>query len=297
MRKLSIPILLLAGLGFLATGCDHALDEPALSEADLQAVQVILADAMANRSEGLFSDVNDLVADVGRTGIHHGPRSAKSDTTRFAQYSATYDPETGVHLITYSRSFKMPNAFGALAVVLEYIYEDRNGNFLEFPMRAHREGEVAQITFSGSREGFQERERPLMDAKQRNEFSRNAAWVLSGMSADSDVMRLEGEQVSSGRLEGTKSGELLRSRSYTLSIRLTDVTIENAFDRTSDVARRVTGSMEYDLAWEVLVGDEQRRREASGTIDLAGDGKALLRLMGLRRAFVIDLDSGAVNDR
>ena len=69
-------------------------------------------------------------------------------------------------------------------------------------------------------------------------------------------------------------------------------------DSTSgeDLENEITGSLQYTMLLTRTVDGETSERTVEGTIELEGNGRALLRFNGLRQLYRINLTDGEVED-
>jgi hypothetical protein len=293
-------VLLLSGLivaSPLLTACDVMRDTADLTEEEAVLVSGIVADAIAGQTEGLVADIYDVTADLGAGGLHYQQRHGHhGPSPEMRGFQAVYNPETGVHTIAYERSFTGPLVSRSMSALLEYIYRDAEGNPLEFPMRARRANMIADIEFAGTRSGVTEGRTLDGTGSRRNAFSRETEWQLSGLAANRSHMSLSGRQRQTGDYEANRGDSFSQRRSFTLDMQFVDVVIERALSTEGNLEQRISGTVQYTVKIEHELNGQTTTREAEGTLEIA-DSKALMRLMGMRRAFLIDLNTGATQAR
>jgi hypothetical protein len=289
----------LAGLALVLTlaACDTTSPEPALSEDEADAVAEVMADALADQTDGMMAGLYDLTATVSRDGLSYNSSRAKSEarTWRGVQrdFEATYNPDTGAHLIQYRREVERPNVTKSVGVNLSYIFEDVDGSFLEFPRR--QSDAIATITFDGQRNADTEVTRPR--GTRTSTVERNAQWVLDGLEDGSELMTLSGTQQHVGTQQVERGGAT-RTRTFSLDLDIVDVTIQKPTeDGDEPLEGRITGALQYEAEIMLtLANGNERTRTYRGTVELEGNGRALLRIMGLRAPIAIDLANGDVDD-
>lgn len=285
--KYSILLFLFVGL----IACKEADNTPSLSEEDLQAVTLAVSEALADETDGVMTELYDLQnnlafgrsnSDVGvLQGPQRGPRPGQGDPRNQVR---TYDPVTGKHVIQFVRSFTGMGVTKSQSVYLEYIFTNPDGAFVEFPGRE----EVAQIQFTGDRDGS------ITSPRGSTTTSREATWLMQGLDDASTTIRLNGSQENSGTMNGTTpNGDF--SREFTLTLGFADVTLDKSFEADSTLENKVTGTITFEMTMKhTLPNGEIREKTNQGSIDLAGNGKALLRIMGIRTLFAINLATGDV---
>jgi hypothetical protein len=290
-----IPFLASLALVLALAACDTTSPEPELSEEEADAVAEVMADALSDQTDGMMAGLYDLTATVSRDGIAYNSTSAKSDERTWRgvhrDFAASYDPETGEHLIQYRREIDRPNFTKSIGVNLSYLFEDVDGNFLEFPRR--QSDDIATITFDGQRNGETQVTRPR--GSRTSTVDREAQWVLDGLEDGSELMTLSGTQTHVGTHQVERNGAT-RMREFTLRLNIADVTIQKPTDDSDEALEgRVTGTLEYQAEITLTtVNGAARTNTYRGTVELEGNGRALLRIMGLRAPIAIDLANGDV---
>jgi hypothetical protein len=97
------------------------------------------------------------------------------------------------------------------------------------------------------------------------------------------------QQVESGN-------DVSRSREFSLRLNIVDVTIQKPTDDGEEpLEGRITGTLEYQAEITLTTANgTERTNTYRGTVELEGNGRALLRIMGLRAPFAINLANGDV---
>ena len=292
---------------FFAAGCDTLnSDDPelaALSEEDLEAATAILGEALSDQNEGLMADLNDMTAEVDtRQIIYSGRRFWQDPTSRPCrglnrEFESSYDETTGTHTIHYSRTHESENCSKSVEVDLNYIFTDADGNFISTP-RVSKDS-VSAISFEGTRTGSGSYVTERGVSRSRS-TEQKGEWNLSGLQTD--VASLSGSQVNDGSFEYTKTDslgeQLTKAGSFHIELNTVDVTIAQTAsnDDASEVETAVTGTLQYVMSMELSRNGEMETKEAEGTIELEGNGQALLRFLGLRKIYRVSLRDGSVRD-
>ncbi len=293
--------LLLGGLLFL-TACDGALGTEATAELtaeDATLVSEIAAQTLADAQEGTMSDLNDLNADLSAGGMAYGqgfvgPRAQHDDpAARLWRgpnkgHRAVYDPQTGEHTIQYERSVKANFWEKALKVKLVYVFTDVNGGFIAFPKR--QRDSVDAITFTGAREGYT-LQKGRNGGERASQFTRDARWQATSIT--SGTATFEGVQEDAGTFKMTTATGETAERLYEARLQTQNVTIQTR-SGGPDLEATITGQIAYQIKIKKTRGGETEEKEVEGTIELEGNGKALLRIMGVRQLYRIDLRNGDI---
>lgn len=272
--------------GYACTDTVSNTDEQQNTEEEFNAVTTIVADAISDQSEGFMASLYDLTAKLGENGLQYrNNRNNRPWTGPFSNYGHTYDPETGIHTIKYRRGFIRNDVSKLLEVELQYLFLDADNGFIEKPvMDKHL---IETIGFNGVKSGHH------TGPMRSSEFERNANWLLEGFGASSPVMTLAGNQSHYGSMS-FQGPENSFSRVFTMDFNLVDITIEKPSGDGEDLEYLVTGLIEYEMEVTTIRNGNEVTRTHSGTIELNGDGTALLRVLGFQNIVRLHLATGQV---
>lgn len=293
-------------LVFTATGCDALNNNESeiaspLTEEDLEAASAILAESLSDQNEGLMADLNDMTADIESQRLNYSRRRFADDPMdrpcrgEDRAFESSYDETTGTHSIKYSRSNDTPACTKSVEVNLNYVFTDADGNFMAEP-RVNK-SEIADIAFEGSRVGggtYASR-RGIM---RTTSFEQVGEWNLTGLQ--SDVAALSGSQVNDGSYSLTKPDstgqDISKTGEYHIEFKTVDVTISRAATERADLETEISGTIQYTMSMTTTRNGETRTKEAEGTVVLEGNGRALLRFLGLNKVYRLSLHDGEVSD-
>lgn len=300
IKNLSSLLFLL--LFVIASGCDTLNNEEpevaSVSEADLEAASSIMAESLSDQNEGMMANLNDMTANIGTQSLSYDMRRFHRDRDLRPcrgvdrDYERTYDDVTGVHAINYSRTHQGPGCEKSVEVSLNYIFTDGDGNFVSTP-RVSADS-VSEIAFEGSRIGssmYTNRR----GAERTRSFEQTGEWNLSGLLTETST--LNGTQTSIGdysfvRLDSTGTEQTVTG-TYSMELTTIDVTVTQT-ESEEDLENQITGSLQYTINMTRTVNGETADRAVEGTVELEGNGRALLRFNGLRQLYRITLSDGEV---
>ncbi|MCA1801576.1 MAG: hypothetical protein LC662_03855 [Rhodothermaceae bacterium] len=281
---------------FLFTACDTVnTSEEKLTDADIAAIQSIIGDAISDQGEGFMSEMYDITSDISQTGMEQtyseGDGQTADTETRpriglRSQYQANYNPETGWHQIAFRRSYEGEVFEKYMAALLRYRFSTELGRYLEWPRR-HQDF-IHKVEFEGRREGYH------IGPFRSSEYLRRGTWTLEGFNTG--VMTLAGRQNNSGTMSVVLREGGTAEREFDLRFEVVDVTITQPDEESGQLEQHVTGTLNYQITLTQTRNGESRVVQNRGTIELNGDGSALLRLMGLSRVVRIDLATGQVEE-
>ncbi|AXJ02085.1 hypothetical protein CYPRO_2847 [Cyclonatronum proteinivorum] len=265
-------------------------DEPESSAEEVEMLLTIVGNAISDQHEGLLSGIMDLTAQPGEDGLNYLFRTHGEGRGGHDNFVRTYNPETGEHSIRFRRGVDRPNFRSMVRTQLSYIFQDADGGFVARP--AQDAGLIETITFSGTRDGFTE------GPVRRSQFERTANWVLEGFGPGSDAMQLGGIQQNKGSLRITnREGESVAGRQYNMLFSLNDIQIQKPDASEDRLPFLVTGEIDYEITIRTLRDGEVSTREFGGTLELDGNGQALMRVTGLSQVFRLYLQTGEPAER
>lgn len=286
----------------VASGCDTLNNEEsevaAVSEADLEAASSIMAETLSDQNEGMMSSLNDMTANLGLQSLSYDMRRfhRNSDLRPCRgvdrNYERAYDETTGVHSIDYSRTHQGDNCEKSVAVSLNYIFTDADGNFISTPRLSA--SEVSEIAFDGTRTGSSSYTNRRGNNRTRS-FEQTGAWNLSGLLAD--VATLDGTQSSTGDYsfvrQDSAGNDVNVTGTYSIELTTVDVTVTQTATE-EDLENQLSGSLQYTIDMTRTVNGETEEKNIEGTVELESNGRALLRFNGLRQLYRISLSDGEV---
>ncbi len=259
------------------------------NEQDIEALTLIIAESLSDQNDGFITEFYDFSSEFAGASVsgpakgiaNSGPRPGHGRPQNFVK---TYDPVTGKHTLEFERSFSNRMISKSQNVYLEYIFQAEDGSFVEFP----KESPYSTVSFSGERNGS------IETVRKTSSSTREATWQMSGFEPESEFISMNGSQSGQGSMVvKTKSGDL--SKEYTLTMSFENISLDKSFLADSTLENKLSGTIDFEMnVVHTLPNGEIKERVNSGTIDLAGDGKALLRIMGIRQIFAIDLKDGEV---
>lgn len=291
--------LVLAALLVLTPACDLANSEDSVEEAELEFAATLVADALAEQSEGMYADLYDATADVSPQGMtyrhRHQHGADRPNRGAMHDYAAIYDPSTGFHTVEYERNIQTARFTKTMTALLKFRYTTEEGAWVEFP--GEEQDAIDMIEYEGRRAG-----ETVMDGMARmsreQQFERNATWTLGGILSGDGRLSLTGEQLRSGYHRVNAASGRQMERTFSMRIWADDVEIDHTLALEEGLEGAVTGTLQYEMNMERTVnGGEPEVKHLEGTIDLASDGTAILRFQDLRRAFVINLVSAEIAAR
>ncbi|MFN1833616.1 hypothetical protein AB2B38_000020 [Balneola sp. MJW-20] len=298
-KPTSLLILISATMISACTLGDINTDVPntQLTEQELNEAGQILGQAIANDNDGLFGSIGDAIANVSESGIGTDSGRLKSDdddddySGRGGErnYSYSYDPDTGIHTIQFNRTVTKPNFSKELNALLTYKFTDAEGGFIAAP-RMNRD-RIENIDYTSNRDGS------VSSLYKNSEFIRIDTFSVTGVSDANPVLGIEGKHESSGDFNGVRKNGDTFEKNYVVEFEILDVQIEkDSVAANGNLSSGVTGTINYEMSFYKNRNGDSSTKTVSGTIEMDGDGSALLKFARFAKIFKVNLKSGFVTD-
>ena len=299
MKTNTIQSIIVIAVLALFAGCNtvDSVDQD-LTDQEIEMTGEIVAESLSGERSGLMATIYDAFSNVSRDGISYVQTSNTANLplsinsvgrSGEREWSAEYDPETGEHTISFRRSFEGPFVSKTLSVLNKYIFTDSDGEFLEFPRKD--QNLIETIDFKGSKNGSVE------SARKSSSFSRVDTLYTSGLFSESPVLSLEGSHDGEGEMTvQLRQADRTVERSYQVRLNLIDVQIDKEIvNANGTLEDGVSGLITYSVELQGSSNGQSREKTVSGTIEMTGDGSALLRFDRIEKVLRLGLRSGEVN--
>jgi len=273
-------------------------DVESLSNEDVDLAAHIVTTSLADDESGMMSSLYDAFSDVGSNGISYGTSGALLKTDRNGNdgrgrernYTYSYDPVTGIHSLSYSRSVENGEFNKSIEINQAIIYTDLEGGFIEFP-RADRDS-IEAISYSGTKVGSHN------GPFRSGSFSKADDFELAGLHETNSILTLSGTHTGSGAAEGITRDSLEASRSYSVDISFENVAVnKDTVEAHGSLEFAVTGTLTYSINMNKTVDGVPEETVVEGTIDLSEDGTALMRFNKIPQTIRFALGDGERKDR
>lgn len=284
-----------AAITLIIAGCtinktSNTSDNP-VTKQDLSAATQILGGTMSVANSGVVLSISDALSILAHSNLNSTfASSAKSyavqQSNNKSNYSRDYNPNTGVHTVSFKREVDNPFFHKSETDTLKYIYRDSKSNFIEFPRK--QRARIASVNFYGWRRGT------ISTLHKTSSFTRHDTLLVTGFLDPGSKLRIEGTHNDAGSIIIDQPGKNSIERSYILKITFLDVQFGKAvLNKPQSVAKEAKGKLSWQLKYTEGVS---RGTKMSGTIKLVGDGTALLRLQRSPTLFQINLKNGDIKN-
>lgn len=266
-----------------------------VTKEDLQAASQILGESLSNDNSGVSLSLNDALTLISKDGFIQKTAAKTTLADRSGRgneenYVYQYDPETGIHTVSFKRQVDQAVFSKSVTDTLHYIFRDVDGTFIEFP--GNEIDRIESINFNGRREG------EVSTIRKQSFFVRKDTFVIDGVSNASSILTIDGTHTGVGSIEIDQSQEDILQRFYELEINFLNIEIDKATVQTNgNLQQGVTGTLSWEMLIEKNINNKSQKRTLRGTIEMNGDGTALIRFKDYIKLFQINLDDGDVKDQ
>lgn len=306
-KKIPTPFLPLITLAAIISACTlgevpEEINQELTAE-EIEAASQIMGEALSDDNDGVFSSLNDALTTVSSSGFGSDSRMKDDDddddedddrkgySGRGGErnYQYNYDAETGTHTIQFERTVDKENFQKNLTAVLTYVFTDINGEFIAAP-RMNRE-RIENIDFTSDKNGT------TQNRFRSSEFARADTFSVTGVSSATTIMTIDGVHYGNGTVNGVTGNGDTFERSYVNEISFLDIQInKDSVAQSGSLANGVTGTLNYELTIFRSTNGNGSSKTITGTIEMNGDGTALLKFANINRLFRVNLSSGFVTD-
>jgi hypothetical protein len=300
LRAITTLLLIVIAAGCTLSGIDKTTNNE-ITDADLQAASQILGESLSDQNDGIMSSLNDAVTTISQNGFVRTTAKNVSGSTMQGEDSNSgrgsetnitynYDPETGTHTLTFNRNINHTDFTKSVSDTLKYIFTDINGDFISAP-RQQRD-RIETIDFKGNREGT------IATPNKNSMFSRVDTFLIDGVSNATATLSIDGVHHGEGQMEIQKDNGDQLSRKYQVDINFLNIQIDKGAVQTNNsLEQGVTGTLSWEMVINKTNNGNSQVKTIRGTVEMNGDGSALLRFRDFEKLFRIRLNDGNVSDQ
>ena len=273
-----------------------------LTEEELQIAGQIIAESLSDQRDGIFASLNDAFtlpsssnfaqkqysSEMYSSAVFNNANASDGSSTE-SNYSYSYNPSTGIHSVSFSRSVNNPNMSKESTAELEYIYNAADGTFIASPRIENNL--INTIDYVGQRSGS------IISPNKNSSYQRSDQFLIDGLTEGAEILTIEGLHEGSGDFKVTRENGDVIERSYELTVEFLNVEINNeTIESNGNLQKGVTGALAYEMFIIQTVNGNESLKTVNGTIEFNGDGTALLRFRNILEDFKINLDQGDILD-
>lgn len=250
----------------------------------------IIGESISENQGGMLSTFSEAFAVPTPTGLTVGPSLLSSGSFRnHDNFSHSYDTETGEHHVTYVVRRENPLLSSSTDVKLTYIFYDAGENPIEFPEQEMNR--IEAVDFSSNQSGS------ITTGSKNSIFSRADRILMYGLTGQSETLTIDGFHSAEGVFSVSDTSGNQIQREYTLDMNYLDIRIDKSVVLSNRNFRNgVNGALSYESTVKGVTGASEGTKIVNGTVELNGDGTALLNFRKQIEPIRLRLDDGNVFD-
>lgn len=285
-------ILAISGFIFLSACSIDGFENTSapVTDEETQLAGQIIGESISENQSGMLSTFSEAFAVPTPSGLVTGPSLLSSGSFRNQEnYTHSYDAETGEHHVTYTVQRDNPLLSSTTDVSLTYIFYDAVENSIEFPEQ--HMNRIEAVDFRSEQSGN------ITTGSKNSVFNRTDRILMYGLTDQSKTLTLDGFHSGDGLFSVTDSTGSQIQREYTLDMNYLDIRIEKDIVLSNRNFRNgVNGALSYESTVRDNNGASESPKIVNGTIELNGDGTALLNFREQIEPIRLRLDDGEVFD-
>lgn len=295
MQPTAIRIFLLLFSILALTGCSvdgFESDSSNLTPEESLIAGMIIGESVSENRGGLLSSFSEAFAIPTSSGLIDGPSPLSGGSFRGLQnYNYEFDSESGKHTVTFSKQSENDLFSTDSDYTLIYIFFDSDQQPLASP-----ETQLSQIDgvdFRAVRNG------EITGDSKQSVFTRTDRLFIEGISSASDILSIDGYHAGNGLFTHTRNNGFTAQREYNLDLNYLDIRIDKELVlRNRNFRTGVNGAFSYEstIRQEGNGNGGAGTKIVNGTVELNGDGTALLKFREQLDTFRLRLANGEVFD-
>jgi len=292
-----ITFILTLSVIWLMAGCSIDGYENAsapITDQEIQLAGQIIGESISENQSGILSTFSEAFAIPTSSGLITGPSLLSSGSFRnIEDYSYTYDSATGEHHVTYTVQRNTLLISSSTQVMLTYIFYDAGESTIEFPEQEMER--IDAVDFRSEQSGT------INTGSKNSVFRRTDRILLNGLNDQTDILTLDGFHSGEGLFSTTTATGNQIEREYLLDMNYLDIKINKAVVLLNRNFRNgVNGALSYESTVRVVNNgtsvETGNAKIVNGTIEMNGDGTALLNFRDQIEPIRLRLDDGDVFD-
>ena len=252
----------------------------------------IIGESVSENQDGLLSSFSEAFAIPTSSGLTDGPSAIVTSTFRsLKDYAYSFDAGTGKHNATFTKRTNSDIISSRTDYLLSYIFFDANGSIIDLPN--DQRNLIEAVEFKAVRSG------EIETATKRSIYTRTDRLFIDGISETADILSIDGFHSGEGlftqiRMDGTQL-----ERNYFLDLNYLDIRIDKPLVlKNRNFRSGVNGALSYEKTIRQAGNGNNGigTKIVNGTVELNGDGTALLRFREQFDTFRLRLANGEVFD-
>ncbi|MFO8028562.1 MAG: DUF5666 domain-containing protein [Cyclonatronaceae bacterium] len=289
--KYLVLFLLLSAVLFWSCEIDRFdRDRTPLTEDEAMLTGQIVGESVSENRGGILSVFPEAFAIPTESGLLQGPSLLSVGSFHnLLDYTYEFDPASGEHSVAFSTMQEDELLQSSAAHTLIYRFLDRNGDTLVHPDQQQQH--IETVFFQASRSGN------IQTDTRTSFYTRTDQLFIDGLSSASDVLTLDGFHSGEGTIRLHPPQETPIEREYRLDINYLDIRIQKSVVQNNRNFRSgVNGALSYESTVRQIHNGAPESKIVNGTLELNGDGTALLKFREQFDTFRLRMGDGDVFD-
>ncbi len=295
MNKITHLAAFLTGASFLLMSCSVDGFEQNTSTLTIEESIIagqIIGESVSEKQEGLLSSFSEAFAIPTSSGLVDGPSALATGSFRnLENYAYSFDAETGEHTATFTKHTNTDILSSQTDYKLIYLFLHDDGNTIELPN--NRRDLIEAVDFRAERIG------EIQSASKQSIYTRNDRLFIEGISETGEFLSIDGFHSGEGLFTQLRNDGTQLEREYLLDVNYLDIRINKPVVlRNRNFRSGVNGAFSYEKTIRQASNGNNGpgTKIVNGTVELNGDGTALLRFREQFDTFRLRLANGEVFD-
>lgn len=293
-RNFARAVLLMAAPLYFAACTVDGFEQNSTSltaEESLIASQIV-GESVSENQSGLLSSFSEAFAIPATSGLLTGPSTLATGSFRnLENFTYAYNSDTGIHTASFSRQVTNPLQTTSTDYILDYKFFDSSGNIIANPDNQRQQ--IAALEFSATQNG------EIVASDKQSIFTRTDRLYIDGVTTTSEFLSIDGFHSGEGLFSQLKSDGTQIEREYFLDINYLNIRINNLLVQNNRNFRSgVSGAFSYEqtIRQRESSSAQLETKIVNGTVELNGDGTALLKFREQPERFRMKLADGEIFD-
>ncbi|MEX1135381.1 MAG: DUF5666 domain-containing protein [Balneolales bacterium] len=293
MQPATIKISLLLLSLWALTGCSvdgFEGDSSGLTPEESLIAGQIIGESLSENRGGLLSSFPEAFAIPTSTGLINGPSPLSGESFRNLQnYNYEFETQSGQHRVTFSKQSENELFRTVSEYTLIYIFYNADQQPIASP--ESQQGRIEAVDFRAIRNG------EIDGSIKKSIFTRTDRLFIEGISTSTDILSIDGFHAGNGLFTQISNDGSEIQREYFLDLNYLDLRINKELvQRNRNFRTGVNGAFSYESTIRQAGNGNNGSgtKIVNGTVELNGDGTALLKFREQFDSFRLRLANGEV---
>lgn len=278
---------------FVTYGCTiDGFDETSspVTEEESRFTGQIIGESISENQAGMLSTFSEAFAIPAENGLVQGPSLLSTGSFRnLENYQYSFNPDSVSHSASFTLRRETPLLSSDTKMELTYTFYNREDQPMEFPSRDR--DQIEAVSFHSRQTG------EIITGSKNSVFTRTDQLYINGLTEESELLTIDGFHTGEGLFSVSDSTESQTVREYILDLNYLDVSVNKSVVLANRNFRNgVNGALSYESTVRDANGNSGNTKIINGTIELNGDGTAILNFRERFEPFRLRLEDGSVFD-